>query len=194
MSGRRLMLGAYIALCVAQWVVLAAGPIAKLSKRQVTLRVGEVFRFRTEPVDLFDLLRRRSLTLSLEQDFARVPHGIEVVRGRRVYAPIEVGEDGFARFSPLGLTPPPDGPFIETTAGHPSEKAPGENAVNIELRFNRYSLDERPTPKNERFYTEDEGRGKQTAYISVRVRNGHAVLEELYLDGVSVWDLLAEPN
>jgi hypothetical protein len=65
--------------------------------------------------------------------------------------------------------------------------------VEVALPFDRYYLPEDLAPAAEQAYRTLASRepGPTRAWVDVRVRDGHAVLEELYLDGVPVREVLA---
>ncbi|MGH8446582.1 MAG: GDYXXLXY domain-containing protein, partial [Solimonas sp.] len=70
----------------------------------------------------------------------------------------------------------------------------GDGMAMLQLPFDRYYLEEHAAPAAEQAYRDANRAGGQSeAYVSVRVRDGRAVLEELFINNVPVRRLLAAP-
>ena len=55
-------------------------------------------------------------------------------------------------------------------------------------------MEEKLAPQAERAYIETTRRGAANTYVTVRIRSGSAVLEELFLDGKPIREALAEDS
>lgn len=188
----RLLLVALILACAAQWAV----PAWLIQRGQATLAQGSAYRFRTAPVDPLDPFRGRYVALDFEA--ARVnPLGVaqRYAAGERLYAPILVGADGYARLAAPLRRPPDSGDYLEVRV-----QWAGDGELGLRLPFDRYYLDERLAPQAERAYAQANrarpGADAPTAgvptYALVRVRQGYALIEELYLEGRPLRALLHE--
>ena len=164
-------------LCIGQWSV----PGALILKHQRTLSNGTVYAFRTAPVDPEDPFRGRYVAL----DFAAaelaavpadpMPHDVPL------YAPITVDTQGFAQLGLPAPAPPARGDWLPVRVAWQDE-----GRVRLQLPFDRFYLDEALAPEAERRYREaDQGPTSRAdaTYVMVRVRDGHAVIEMLYLNG-----------
>ncbi len=60
----------------------------------------------------------------------------------------------------------------------------------VTLPFDQYWLDESIAPQADRAYAETTRRGVGNAYVTVRVRDGDAALEQLYIDGLPLREYL----
>lgn len=159
-----------------------AVPLSMIQKRELALRSGQVFRFRTAPVDPYDAFRGRYVALSVVPNTVPVPAGSEFRRGQRVYALVATNAQGFATFSGMSLDRPDHGDYISVTARYHHSN---QSNLAVRVPFDRYYMNEKIAPEAERVYREhsrasraDESRD---AYVTVRVRRGFAVLEELYV-------------
>ena len=56
--------------------------------------------------------------------------------------------------------------------------------------FDRFWVTEKNAPAAEKAYLENSRRGKQNAYATVRVREGDATIEQLYIEGQPLADYL----
>jgi uncharacterized membrane-anchored protein len=179
------MLAAFAIVAAAQLVV----PASLIVRQERTLREGQVFKFKTAPVDPYDAFRGRYVALRFEQNSAPVAAGERFERGQRGYATVETGPDGFARFAAIGRTPPAGKPYLRVHALWSS----GAD-VTLELPLDRYYMEEHLAPAAERAYWQNNRRGQtnQNAYAMVRIRNGTGVIENLYVAGKPIVELARE--
>lgn len=187
----------FVCACVAQLAI----PVSMIASRELILRQGEVFRFRTVPVDPYDPFRGRYVSLRLFPLSAPAPIATFSYQ-EKAFAHIEVDDDGFVQFKALSLTPPDDVPYLKvrvrgvaprqlTGAGRPGDVP---THVRVTLPFDRYYMQEKLAPEAERAYIDGWRREGLSAYVSVRIRSGSAVIEDLYLDGKPIRQYLAEKS
>lgn len=179
MNRRLLILGLVF---VAQWAV----PGYLIARGQATLEQGTAYRFRTAPVDPLDPFRGRYVALDFEAAQVKVAPSRDYERGERLYAPIAVDAEGYARLLPPLPAPPAQGDWLPVVV----QWRDAGNLLRLRLPFDRYYMDERLAPEAERAYlagnprrAAGDGQNARPTYVSVRVRSGYAVLEELYIDG-----------
>lgn len=178
----RLWLFAILAL------VQLAAPASMILSHERTLAKGEAFKFRTAPVDPYDAFRGRYVALRFENSEAALAAGAAASPGQTVYATIETGDDGFARFGVAARMPPEDKPYLKAKAGYSS----GKGAIGLQLPFDRFYMEESKAPAAEAAYRAHSRRGAQDAYVVVRVLEGAGVIEDLYVGGKSIQDVGTE--
>ncbi len=176
------LLGLALALLFLLQLAVPAGMIAG---REITLRRGELFRFRTAPVDPYDPFRGRFVALNLEQAQAPRPAGVELSYRQKVFALLAVDEAGFAYCSGIDTERPAAGHYLVARIASLDQEQ-----VRLQLPFDRYYAEEDLAPEIERAYRAHSRRDKQEAFITVRVRQGRGVLEELYIEDLPVGDYL----
>lgn len=188
--GRLLLLGLG-ALCLVQWAL----PTYLIHRGQTTLEQGRQYRFRTAPVDPADPFRGRYVALDFEAARLALRTGADAFEaGQRVQVPIVVGADGFATLGAPVVAVPASSDYLQARVQWVNN---GE--LGLRLPFDRYYMDERAAPEAERRYWEASRRAGATdaedarrpAFVTVRVRSGYAVLEDLYIDGRPVRELPA---
>lgn len=187
MMGRKLRLALFAVVALVQLAV-AGGAIVK---SELALRTGEAFRFRIQPVDPVDAFRGRYVAIRFAIDRAPVADDLELRLKKRVFVPIEIDADGFAILGRADVEPPARGSYLRLQAGgiYPDEE--GIRFVWVSMPFGRYYMDEDLAPKAERAVWGGP-RGQREAFVSVRVRDGVGVIEDLYVDGVPIHQWLAE--
>ena len=174
MKALRIILFAALAaaqLAVPGWMVI---------RQELTLRDGRSFKLRTAPVDPYDAFRGRFVALSFQA--AAVPATEPWQRGQQVFAKLREGTDGFATVEELVARP---------TAG-------ANDAVQVEVGwyrvvfpFDRYYLEESKAPAAEEAYR-IASRAERPAWVTIRVRNGYAAIEELFIDGKPILQYLRD--
>ena len=184
----------FAVICVAQLAV----PGWMIADRELTLRTGDLYKFRAEPVEPYDPFRGRYVRLRLSPTTAPAPQE-GVGYNHFVYCQIEEDEDGFVRFSASTLEPPRSGPYLKVqslgiapagNAGSTGEPA-APPAIRVRLPFDRYYMEEKLAPEAERVYRQVARERGASSYITIRIRGGKAVIEELFIDDLPIRDYLA---
>jgi uncharacterized membrane-anchored protein len=136
-------------------------------------------------VDPADIFRGRYVALQFDERNVTVTNGATWHRNQKVIATLTTNEDGFAVIAGLTDTAPADRPYLNTRVRY----GYGNN-VTLRLPFDRYYMNEKSAPQAERAYWDNNRRTNSTTYAAVRVLDGFAVLEELYINDVPVKDYL----
>lgn len=178
-----------IALFAVAAVAQVAAPVSMIVKREIVLRQGVTYKFKTQPVDPADVFRGRYVQLAIAENTAPLQKGHTFDYNQTIYAVLTVGEDGFAKFAGVTTSPPAGGDYLKTTVAYIDYET---LIARLNLPFDRYYLDEELAPEAERLYRAHSQPGQHDAYIAVRVRNGFAVLEELYIADTPVLDFIAQ--
>lgn len=176
----------FAVLCLAQLGV----PGSMILKHERTLKQGEVFRIHCEPVDPVDLFRGRYVRIRLEE--LRMPMEGSMHDGfwnEPAFLSIEKDDEGFMKLVGVSFEEPAQGLYFKAKASADyRNREDGRNDLIAELPFDRFYMREDLAPKAERAYR----RGETEAFVTIRVLNGFAALEELYLDGKPVAEFLSE--
>lgn len=189
---RRLPWVLFAAFCLLQWAL----PLSLIQRAQATLEQGTAYRFRTAPVDPADPFRGRYVALDFEAAQIEAPAPTRFASGARLWAPIAVGADGYARLDVPSDRIPATGDRLAVRV-----QWQDEGRLRVALPFDRYYLDEHRAPEAERLYREraappragDEEDPRRPAYAVVRVRGGDALIETLVIDGMPVHERLRAP-
>jgi len=178
-------------------VVTLAAPLSIVWKYESALHFGAPYKFRTRPVDPYDAFRGRYVTLSFKDNSLENSENDKGWRDGILYVRLKRDPDGFAVPSEVSREPFSSGDFVRVTVAGPSLRADKIRWV-FNYPFDRYYLPEDVAPMAEQLYREANIRGgtssrdgdsdsaKADTYVTVRVRNGVGVIEELYLNGVPV--------
>jgi len=191
---KKLKIILFCLLAVAQVVV----PVSLIERKERILREGERIRLQTRPIDPADPFQGRYVQLGYEHDYIAWPETEipDVGYKARIYAMIETGEDGFARFTDWTLERPESGLYLETRYLGPyrpwnreSEKIVYKG-LRIDIPCNRFYMDEAKAPRAERL-ARDATRSHK-CWVEVRILDGKAVIEDVFAGGQSLRILAAE--
>lgn len=174
-------------IMILLFLVQLAVPASMILGREVTLRDGQQFRFRTAPVDPYDPFRGRFVSLNLDAASVPLPKDMKLKYRQKVLVRLAVDEAGFAYCRDIVSTPPQEGAYLTARVQSWSKET-----VRLRLPFDRYYAEEDLAPEIERAYRANSRRGKQEAFITVRVRDGEGVLEELYIAELPVGEYLRQ--
>ena len=179
---QKLIIGLLFILVLLQ----IASPLYMIVKRELVLKNGIAFRFKTVPIDPSDPFRGRYISLRVEANKAPKPQGVALELGQKVYAQIVVDENGYAEISQITTQKPKAPAFLDAKI---SSFGDG-NEVFLDLPIDRYYMEEKAAPQAEKIYREHSEHDKQDAYVIVKVKNGFAVVEGLYIGGQKIENLL----
>jgi uncharacterized membrane-anchored protein len=157
-----------------------AVPGSLIWKREYTLRQGNVWKFRTAPVDPVDVFRGRYIALGFEVETQEISPPPNSGYGDKVFVTLKVNAEGFAEVDQVFAIKPAGDDYMEARL----------SGKTIALAFNKYWVSERDAPAGETAYRNLSRRGNQNAFVTVRVFRGDAAIEQLYLDGQPLADYL----
>ncbi len=178
-----LIIGLFSGLILVQ----IAAPLSMIVKRESVLKNGVSFRFKTAPVDPYDAFRGRYVALGVEANKAVKPQGIDLRSGQKVYVQIIVDENGYAKMSQVTTQKPKDPAFLTAKVSYLSG-----NNVFLNLPIDRYYMEEKAAPQAEQIYRKHSRRDKQDAYVVVKIKDGFAVIEGLYVGGQRIEEVLKQ--
>lgn len=178
-----------VMVCLALMVAAQLGVLgAMIARRELVLATGTPFKFRTAPVDPYDAFRGKYVALNFESTSGACDAGAQFEPGQRVYASLVVETNGFARLDRVTPVPPEHGLYIGVDFRHRQS----ETVAVVALPFDRFYLEERMAPRAEVLYREHSRAANRDAWALVRVRSGLAVIEDLYIGGRPMADLIQE--
>ncbi len=160
--------------------------------RQHILNEGAVYKFIMQPVDPNDPFRGKYLTMGFDTDHVDLyDSAISILEGETYPVLLATDEKGYAVFSGISESMPA-GDYLNLKVQQVYERSDGQTTVYFEMPFNRYYLNEENVELAEELLQAALADSTHSAYATVRVLDGNAVLEDLVLDEESISDLLSE--
>jgi uncharacterized membrane-anchored protein len=168
---KRILLPIFVVVALAQLSV----PAMMAWNRSQTLKHGRVWKFKTAPVDPVDAVRGRYVALQFEAE--EVPQNDRINWNEDVYVRLKEDADGFAVVDRLS-----NEPIADDSAFRAISRGWWEGKQRLTFPFQKYWVAEQVAPEAENAYRLNSTRTHQNAFVTVRVRNGDAALEQLYID------------
>jgi uncharacterized membrane-anchored protein len=176
---KTLRIGIFVLVAVAQLAV----PASVAWKREQTFAHGRIWKLKTAPVDPVDVVRGRYIWLQYAiSEFAQSERADWK---SPIYVVLKEDPDGFAQVDHISQTPVSGDNVVQADAGGWSD-----GTQRISFPFRNYWVTEKIAPRVEQAYRENSRRGKENAYVTLRVRNGDAALEQLFIDNQPLADYL----
>lgn len=177
----KLVVGLFLCVCLAQVIT----PLSMIARREFVLKHGAQYKFKVAPVDPYDAFLGRYVALRFEENYCLCAKEDKLNAGKEVYALIDVDSRGFAKFSALAVSRPEKGPYIKTRLSYVS----GDKAY-LDIPIDRYYMEEKSAPRAEKIYQQRSQNGKEDAYAVIRIQDGMAVIESLYVAGKRIESLV----
>lgn len=175
-------------LLLGLFALQCAVPLMQVYREEMIRREGAVFRLALRPVDPYDMIRGRYLTLMFEEPKAPLPLPDSSKEGDIVYAVLQKGDNGMAHVVRLSATPEADAFATPLKLDHFT--TPNDTAMPRTLRVNipltRFYLPEEDAITIDRILMRTGGNNENRtvhAALDVRVKDGRIVAESLWLDG-----------
>jgi len=180
----RWVIPAFILLCLAQLYL----PLKIVADQERVVSKGKVFRFKVAPLDPNDPFRGKYITLRYEADSAKVKNVNEWMRNSKVYVLLKTNSQGYAAISSISSRRP-DGQadYVEATVG--GLNLEDKSTLYIEYPFARFYMEETKAAKAEKMFLDTLRSPQNNAYARVYVREGHAVIDDVIINGKSVKDI-----
>ena len=181
-------------LILAQFAI----PYSMIRSREDILNHGELFKFKTRPIDPADPFQGRYVQLGIDQDYIPYPKDQkpDLQYNTPIYATIETDEEGFARFTRWSREKPPGGNFLKTRSkGQRQDWMPESRkriykGMRLEIPFDRFYMDEAKAPRAERMVRDSTQ--TTNCWVNIRLLNGKAAIEDVFAEGKSLKDLTSK--
>jgi uncharacterized membrane-anchored protein len=177
-----------------------AVPFRMIQSRETVLEKGELFRFKTRPIDPADPFQGRYVRLGIQNDY--IPRDkkdqSKFKYNTPVYASVETDNDGFAHFTEMTREHPETDSFLKTRyrgsrrRWHEETKKHIYLGDRIDIPFDRFYMDEAKAPRAEQIARQSAN--TTNCWVNVRIYKGKAVIEDVFAEGQSLKILAEKEN
>ena len=179
-------------------VVQFAVPFSMIRQRETILRDGDLFKFKTRPIDPADPMQGRYVRLGYDRDFIpdEDPRDHDLNYQQPIFVLLDEDEEGFASFSSWSLERPENQAYLQTRyLGDKREwnrdsKSHTYKGLRIDIPFDRYYMAEDKAPRAETLVR--EATRSTNCWANVRILRGKTAIEEVFAEGQSLRDLATE--
>ncbi len=169
-------------------------PFQMIWERQMALDTGEIYYFRTEPVDPVDPFRGKYVALNYESDFWKTDTLCTLQRDDKVYVHLIKDSVGYASISSLSNEKPRSDDAYFTARVRYVSRHKDSLRINLRMPFDRFYMEESKAPKAEEVINVTDRTDTLPTYAVVKIHKGNAVLEDVKVNEVSLveWVNLSE--
>jgi uncharacterized membrane-anchored protein len=167
----------FLAVVLVQLVV----PAKMIFDKEVILKTGTIYKFKTQPIDPSDPFRGKYVTLNYELNTAESMDST-LQREDRILVYLEIDSLGFAQVHSVSRTKKRmDIDYVEAKVQWYDLK---DKSVRFQLEFNRYYMEEFKAKPAEEIYRANNRRGDtiNKTYAMVAVKDGEAVLKAVFIN------------
>lgn len=180
MKNRVLVMAAFLIMAGFQWY------IPWNMSRDIPMSEGNIYKFEMVPFDRNDPFRGKYLQLRFEADRVKMDTMMDFKSGEEIYAVLDQDSAGFVRIQSVEREiPMEDLDFIITRVHMFNEK---DTTVILDFSFDRYYLNENLARTIEDSYQHRFADSAGENYAVVKVNEGRAILEEVFIDGKAIQD------
>jgi uncharacterized membrane-anchored protein len=169
-------------ICFALLVLLQLWvPASMIYNREAVLKNGNAFKFRLAPVDPNDPFRGKYIILRFEENIYREKNGIKWMDVKTAYAQLTTDSAGYAGILSLHKKKPAgSADYIKVNIS--SSNSDTSNEVFVEWPFDRYYMEETKAAAAEQVYIKSTADSSNKTYALVKVKDGDAVLENVFIN------------
>ena len=177
----------FAAMCVIQWIV----PAKMIYESEHTIADGELYKFKTEPIDPTDPFRGKYITLNFEADYIELYDSTDWQAGQQAFVTFTSNPSGYAVPLEILHEEPETGNYLRTNVQYVS-RYQERLRVQFDLPFDRFYMEESKAPEAEKLYWEALRDTVQVAYGLVSIGKGQAVLQDVFVNDKAIVDLIQE--
>ncbi|MGK0379950.1 MAG: putative membrane-anchored protein [Patiriisocius sp.] len=185
MISKKILLSVFILVALAQLFV----PAKMILDREDILETGTEYKFKTEPIDPNDPFRGKYINLNYKEDAIEIQNEMEWLRGETIYVFLTTDNQGFAKIQSVSKeNPNNEQAYLKTKVDYVTSN--GSNKLTLYLPFDRYYMEESKAYDAELAYRESQVDTNKVAYALVIIKEGEAVLKDVFIDGVSIREIV----
>jgi uncharacterized membrane-anchored protein len=182
---QKITIPTFILMVLAQLYV----PASMIFNEERVITEGRAFKFRTAPIDPNDPFRGKYVALYFNENAVEVEEATDWTMGELVFATITTDSAGYAVIKSVSKTKPTGAEdYIKATVEY--SVSDSLHRVYVSYPFDRFYMEEFKAPVAETVYTEASLDSNQVAYALVMVRNGDAVVTDIFIDDVSIKEVI----
>lgn len=165
-------------------------PAQMIWNREEILETGKAYKFRTAPIDPNDPFRGKYVALRFEQNWVKVHNLDNWKYEEEIFVNLKVDAKGFANVTGISKIKPAAGTsFVKAKVDYVSNEN-GLKKLYFTYPFDRLYLQETLAQEAEETYAETQQNTTKITYALVKIKDGDAVLQDVFIDSVSITEIV----
>lgn len=164
-------------------IVQIAVPAQMIFGREVILKSGTPYKFKTEPVDPSDPFKGKYIILDYEVDNVKIDNE-DWSRNQEVYITIANDSLGFAKAISASREKPESGNFVKAKVNWRTVR---DSTLHFSLPFNEFYMEETKAYNAELAHRKAQSDSlPNNTYALVYIKNGEAVLDNVFINEIPI--------
>ena len=164
-------------------------PASMIFQKERVITQGTAYKFRTAPIDPNDPFRGKYITLSFNETGVKVDNAEEWSYADEVFVFLTTDSNGYAMIQSIAKEQPKGrNDYIKANIDYILTDT--LSTVFVRYPFDRFYMEESKAPVAETVYNEAAIDSNQVAYALVMVKNGDAVVRDIFIDDVSITEVI----
>ncbi len=185
MKNNKIILAGFAIVVIAQLYI----PVNMIVNNHLILSKGVELKFETAPVDPVDPFMGRYVLLQYSENKVKVENEKDWKPGQKIFVILTRNSDGFAQCSSASNDrPDPQMLYVKARVDYVSTD--GSNILTIYYPFDRFYMEETKAPEADSLYRLAQSDSTQTGWALVAIRDGDAVLKDVFIGGSSLKELI----
>lgn len=181
MKNNKLVLILFSVVIVFQLLI----PLRMVLRSEAVLQTGELYKFKTRPIDPYDPFIGKYIVLDFEISRIENDFNFEAAIGGLVYVYLDVDDEGFAEIVDVSYDNHKKGIYVKAEL-----KSATESLIRIEFPFNRYYMREDIAKEAEMIHARLSRDEEHVTYALVSIKDGNAVVEGVYIDDIPIEEMV----
>lgn len=174
---KKIIIPAFFILIAAQLYV----PASMIIEREAILEHGEVYLFKTAPIDPRDPFRGQYIRLNFENN-SYVPSDISrFEQGQEIFVKLNKDKDNVAIVAGVSSKKPGATNYLKAEISHIAN-----DRIFIEYPFTRFYMEESKALKAENALRQMAGEERKKAFAKVHVLQGESLISDVIVEGKSL--------
>lgn len=181
MKNKLPIISVFLLVAFLQWLV----PTVMIYNKNITDTTGTSFRFKVRPVDPAHPFAGRYMSLKYDQDYFTIKPGAIYNSGLNLYAEIIEGADHYAIIKEIAFEPfTHTSDYVKVTVQYTDQER-----VYITYPFEQFYMKENKAKEVDKHLVTLLGDTTIQVYSKVIIRNGDAVLKDVFVDNQPIGSL-----
>nr|WP_321451817.1 GDYXXLXY domain-containing protein [uncultured Carboxylicivirga sp.] len=189
MNKKSILLTLFVVVALAQLFV----PYKMIWDRETILKEGTDIKLKTAPIDPNDPFRGKYIVLDYDENTIKKDSIEHWSKGDKVFVYFSNDKDGFAKIASVTReVSDEDKPYVKATIGN--RFWDDTTSIRIDYDFDRFYMEESKAKGAEEAHRQAQRDTSKISYALVSVKDGEAVVKDVFIDDVSVRELAKEGN
>lgn len=185
MNNKKKIIISFVIIAIIQLFV----PVKMIWNKESTLINGNPYKFKTAPIDPTDPFIGKYIVLDFEENSYEVNE--QYLRGEFLYVYLDEDQNGFAKIAKVSknILPNEEKDYVKAKVRYGNYLG-HDLQIQIDYPFQRFYMEESKAYNAELLYRKFQSESGSITYALVRVKNGDAVIQNVFINDTPIKELV----